>query len=62
MPFPFLPVLLPRGGERVQWQEIWVQPEKPAAEAVGDFSGDLCTGGVDLHPVQGIKGMSIIFY
>jgi len=47
----FLPVLLPRGGARVRWQEIRVQPEKPASEAAGDLSGNLSAGGMDLHPV-----------
>ena len=56
VPFPFLPVLLPRGGACVQWQKIWVQPEKPASEAAGDLSGGLCGGSLDLHPVPNVKG------
>ena len=55
MSFPFLPVLLPRGGACIQWQKIWVQPEKPASEAVGDLSGGLCAGSMDLHPVPNVK-------
>ena len=48
---PLLPALLPRGGARDGGEEVRLQPQKPAAEAVCDLPGGVRAGGLDLQSV-----------